>query len=525
MGALRRTPAARPGGAPPAATAAPGPATEDGAKPGAALHGPGGRAWIALAAIVAGGAALRLATLGLQSFWYDEAYTAAISVAPSLADVVRSVAELETTPPLYYALAWLWQSVAGDGDVSLRLISAAAGIATVPVAYALGARLASPRAGLIAAALTATSPLLLNFSQENRPYALLCLAGAASMLAMLRAAERPSGARLAAWAAICAAGIAIHYFAGFIAVPEALWLLWQAGGYRGRATAACAGVAVAGLALAPLALHQQADGRAGWITGEPLAERVEDVGHQFVKGVAYPPSALLGYLAIALVALGIVLFALRVRGRALHAALVALGIGAVAMALPLVVSLAGIDVLLFRNLIAAWVPLAVVLAVGLAASRAGVVAAVALVAVWLGIWGGMLADEDFHRHDWEGIAAVLGQPTEQRVLVVHPGHQEDALERYGHTVQGFGAGPDRAREIVSVGVFDAAVAPRRLPGLPGFRLVERRQVQRMGLARYRAPSPRSIDATQAVRSAPGSQAYIEPAPGTGLPPDELPLDR
>ena len=525
MGALRRTPAARPGAAPPAATAAPGPATEDGAKPGAALHGPGGRAWIALAAIVAGGAALRLATLGLQSFWYDEAYTAAISVAPSLADVVRSVAELETTPPLYYALAWLWQSVAGDGDVSLRLISAAAGIATVPVAYALGARLASPRAGLIAAALTATSPLLLNFSQENRPYALLCLAGAASMLAMLRAAERPSGARLAAWAAICAAGIAIHYFAGFIAVPEALWLLWQAGGHRGRATAACAGVALAGLALAPLALHQQADGRAGWITGEPLAERVEDVGHQFVKGVAYPPSALLGYLAIALVALGIVLFALRVRGRALHAALVALGIGAVAMALPLVVSLAGIDVLLFRNLIAAWVPLAVVLAVGLAASRAGVVAAVALVAVWLGIWGGMLADEDFHRHDWEGIAAVLGQPTEQRVLVVHPGHQEDALERYGHTVQGFGAGPDRAREIVSVGVFDAAVAPRRLPGLPGFRLVERRQVQRMGLARYRAPSPRSIEATQAVRSAPGSQAYIEPAPGTGLPPEELPLDR
>jgi 4-amino-4-deoxy-L-arabinose transferase-like glycosyltransferase len=465
--------------------------------------------WVALAAIVVGAAALRLATLGLQSFWYDEAYTAAISVQPSLADVVRSVADLETTPPLYYALAWLWQSVAGDGDASLRLISAAAGLATVPVAYALGARLASRRAGLIAAALTATSPLLLNFSQENRPYALLCLAGAASMLAVLRAAERPSAGRLAVWATICAAGVATHYFAAFIAVPEALWLLWQAGEHRRRAIVACGVVALAGLALAPLALHQQADGRAGWITGETLAERVEDVGHQFVKGVAYPPSALLGYLAIALVALGIALFALRVRGRALDAALVPLGIGAVAMALPLALSLAGIDVLLFRNLIAAWVPLAVVLAIGLAASRVGVVAAVALVAVWLGIWGGMLADEDFHRHDWEGIAAVLGQPAEQRVLVVHPGHQEDALERYGHTVQGFGEGPDRAREIVSIGVFDAGVAPRTLSGLPGFRLVERRQVQRMGLARYRAPSAQSIDATQVVRAAPGSRAYVE----------------
>lgn len=514
----------RPDAAPPAATATPGPTAEDGLEPGADQRGRAGRTWVALAAIVAGAAALRLATLGLQSFWYDEAYTAAISVQPSLADVVRSVAELETTPPLYYALVWLWQSVAGDGDVSLRLISAAAGIATVPVAYALGARLHSQRAGLIAAALTATSPLLLNFSQENRPYALLCLAGAASMLALLRAAERPSTGRLAAWAAICATGVAIHYFAGFIAVPEALWLLWQAGEHRRRALVACGGVALAGLALAPLALHQQAGGRAGWITGEPLAERVEDVGHQFVKGVAYPPSLLLGYLAIALVALGIVLFALRVRGRALHAALVVLGIGATAMALPLVVSLAGIDVLLFRNLIAAWVPLAVVLAIGLASSRVGVGAAVALVAVWLGIWGGMLADEDFHRHDWEGIAAVLGQPAEQRVLVVHPGHQEDALQRYGHTVQGFGEGPDRAREIVSVGVFDADAAPRRLPGLPGFRLVERRQVQRMGLARYRAPSPRSLGAVQVARSAPGSQAYIEPAPGTALP-DDHPVDR
>jgi len=498
----------RPDAAAPAAIVTSGRAHE-GPESRSAQRAPGHRVWVALAAIVVGAAALRLATLGLQSFWYDEAYTAAISVQPSLADVVRSVADLETTPPLYYALAWLWQSVAGDGDASLRLISAAAGLATVPVAYALGARLASRRAGLIAAALTATSPLLLNFSQENRPYALLCLAGAASMLAVLRAAERPSAGRLAVWATICAAGVATHYFAAFIAVPEALWLLWQAGEHRRRAIVACGVVALAGLALAPLALHQQADGRAGWITGETLAERVEDVGHQFVKGVAYPPSALLGYLAIALVALGIALFALRVRGRALDAALVPLGIGAVAMALPLAVSLAGIDVLLFRNLIAAWVPLAVVLAIGLAASRVGVVAAVALVAVWLGIWGGMLADEDFHRHDWEGIAAVLGQPAEQRVLVVHPGHQEDALERYGHTVQGFGEGPDRAREIVSIGVFDAGVAPRTLSGLPGFRLVERRQVQRMGLARYRAPSAQSIDATQVVRAAPGSRAYVE----------------
>jgi len=494
---------------------------------GSAAAGGARGLWLALAAIVAGAAALRLATLGLQSFWYDESYTAAIALQPSLGDVLASVRELETTPPLYYALLWLWQGVAGEGDVALRLVSALAGIATVPLAYALGARLHSRRAGLIAAVLAATSPLLLSFSQENRPYALLCLSGAASMLLVLRAAERPTAGRLAAWAAVCAAGIATHYFAAFVVAPQALWLLWRAR-RRGRAAEpepgegerhalrgallACGVVALAALALAPLARYQQAQGRTSWITGESLAERVEDVGHQFVKGVAYPPSLLLGYVAIALVAAGIAMLVLRLRGAELRAAAVPLGIGAVAMAVPLIVSLAGVDVLLFRNLIAAWVPLVVVLAIGFAAAgRAGVVAAVALVAAWLGIWGGMLADEDFHRHDWEGIAAVLGEPREQRVLVVHPGHQEEALERYDHTIEGFDEGPDRAREIVSIGVFDAGVAPRTLPGLPGFRLVERRQVQRMALARYRAPSARSLDATQVAASAPGSRAYIEPA--------------
>lgn len=475
----------------------------------------------ALLAIVAGAAALRLATLGLQSFWYDESYTAAIALQPSLGDVFESVSNLETTPPLYYALVWLWQGVAGESDVALRLVSALAGIATIPIAYLLGARLHSPRAGLIAAALTAASPLLLSFSQENRPYALLCLAGAASMLLVLRAAERPSAGRLAAWAVVCIAGVAVHYFAAFVVAPQALWLLWSVRrrprhGARDpraprRTLIACGGVALAGLAFAPLAVHQQAEGRTSWITEASLAERVEGVGHQFVKGIEYPPSLLLGYLAIALVAAGIVLLAWRVRGGALRAAAVPLGVGAIAMALPLLVSLAGVDVLLFRNLIAAWVPLVVVLAIGFAAAgRAGVVGAVALVVVWLGIWGGILADDRYHRDDWEGIAAVLGPPSADRVLVVHPGHQEDALERYGHTIQGFGEGPDRAREIVSIGVFDADEASSTLPGLPGFRLVEREQVQRMGLARYRAPSPRSIDAARVTEAALGSRAYVEP---------------
>ena len=46
-----------------------------------------------------------------------------------------SAARTESTPPLYYALAWLWAKLFGDGEVGLRSLSAIVGTLTVPLAY------------------------------------------------------------------------------------------------------------------------------------------------------------------------------------------------------------------------------------------------------------------------------------------------------------------------------------------------------------------------------------------------------
>ena len=43
--------------------------------------------------------------------------------------------QVETTPPLYFVLIWLWAKVFGTGEVALRAISTLAGIALVPIAY------------------------------------------------------------------------------------------------------------------------------------------------------------------------------------------------------------------------------------------------------------------------------------------------------------------------------------------------------------------------------------------------------
>src|SRR5215212_1490594 len=147
-------------------------------RPSLANRGPAGRVgpmgW-ALVAIVAGAAALRFSTLGVQSFWHDEAVTVDRVLHPGLGATLKEIPSSEATPPLYYVLAWIWTKVFGHSEAGIRSLSALLGTATVPVAYAIGARVASRRAGLLAAMAVAVSPLMVWYSQEARAYALLVL--------------------------------------------------------------------------------------------------------------------------------------------------------------------------------------------------------------------------------------------------------------------------------------------------------------------------------------------------------------
>ena len=78
-------------------------------------------------------------------------------------------------------------------EYGLRSLSALAGVATVPVAYLIGAELRGRRAGLMAAALVAVNPMLLWYSQEARAYALLVLLCARlDALLLPRRARRPA---------------------------------------------------------------------------------------------------------------------------------------------------------------------------------------------------------------------------------------------------------------------------------------------------------------------------------------------
>ena len=109
--------------------------------------------------------------------------TAATTGLAVIGGGIGLIPQTESTPPLYYSVAWAWARVFGYGEVGLRSLSALAGVALIPVVYGAGAKLVSRRAGVIVAALAACSPLLIWYSQEARSYELLALLTGVSLLA------------------------------------------------------------------------------------------------------------------------------------------------------------------------------------------------------------------------------------------------------------------------------------------------------------------------------------------------------
>lgn len=93
--------------------------------------------------LVALGASVRFAELGRQSYWVDEAYTVGL-VRLDLVSMLKTIPDTESTPPLYYLVAWLWARIVGTSEVELRSLSALLGTATLVVVFAIGRDWISP---------------------------------------------------------------------------------------------------------------------------------------------------------------------------------------------------------------------------------------------------------------------------------------------------------------------------------------------------------------------------------------------
>ncbi|MCW3004515.1 MAG: rane protein-like protein [Conexibacter sp.] len=460
---------------------------------------------VALALLMVLAATIRFATLARQSFWFDEAVTVVRVIKPGLHATLARVHQSESTPPLYYVLAWGWTNVFGTGTSGIRSLSATIGTLTVPVAWGVGRALGGPRPGLILAGLVAASPLDVWYSQEARCYALLVLLGALSFLLFVHALQQPRRSLLAGWALASALALTTHYFAAFLVLPEALWLL---GRHRRRLAAFASVAAVAGVAaaLAPLAQAQHHPYRLQWITLRPLRWRMVDVVASPFIGGTEAPLLRVATVGAALVAGGLLVVAPRLSRRDLAPALPGLVVGLVALAVPAGVALAGTDLLVPRNVIAVWVPLGAAVAVVLGAARAGrsgTVVAVILCAFELAVVGAVDHLPRLQRADWRGVGQVLG-PADRPRAVVAPYVGLVPLQLYlPHGRRVLTPTVMRVAELDLVGWAGGGC---RGGGPPGFRADGRWRVGELCVVRLRAVRPRELNGRQMMG------AHVSPNP-------------
>ena len=471
--------------------------------------------WL-VAGVVAVSAWLRFATLGAQSYWFDEAQ-AAHELHLSLGAMLSSMVAHETNPPLYFVLGWAWAHTFGAGEVALRSLSALAGTAAVVVAYLCGRELVSRPAGLLAAGLTALSPFMIWYSQEAREYMLLAALCGASLLYFARTWRAPTRQNVAGWTVFSALAVLTHSFAGFLVAPEALWLAYI---IRTRAIAIAVGtVAVVQLSLAPLLFTHATSRLLGFISSTSLSARVQQVPVAFGLGTLYEsPLARFGLIgAAALTAALIALLVVGADARQLRGAGAAATIAAVVVLVPLGLALLGEDYYIPRALIPAWIPLAVVVGAACTAPRvriAGGLLAVVLLGGFVYAQARISSHPQYQRPDWRGVARALGPaPPGARAIVAYDGAlASDPLATYlpGVAWNQNGNAATTVGEIDVIGHSWQAVG-RPLPA--GVRLIGTKAVEDFLVARFATQPARRLSTAQIGAAAP---SLLGPAGAAGV---------
>ncbi|HEU0284412.1 MAG TPA: glycosyltransferase family 39 protein [Sphingomicrobium sp.] len=183
---------------------------------------------LVLAAITLCGLALRLLEAASQPLWTDEALTLVLARWPTLDLLLHPV---DPTAGLYYVLH---QLLIPDeaGLVAIRGISIVAGTLSIPAIYAVARLGIGGRSGLLAAALLAISPVLVDYSQEARAYALqlfLVLVSAAALLGWTRWLGKGGGTgALAIFACSTVLAFSTHLSGSFWVVPAVPLSAWAA---------------------------------------------------------------------------------------------------------------------------------------------------------------------------------------------------------------------------------------------------------------------------------------------------------
>ncbi|MFJ2032238.1 glycosyltransferase family 39 protein [Streptosporangium sp. NPDC087985] len=231
------------------------------------------------------------------SYWADEGVSVSIASRP-LADLPTVLRHMDLVHGLYYVLLHFVASLAGTGEIAMRLPSAVATAAATAGLAALGRRTASPATGLFAGLIYALLPVVSRYAQEARQYALVTalVIGATYLLVVVIEDDRDR-LRLRPWAAytiMLTIAAWLHLYALFILPAHAVMLLCRRP--RGPWTHWTVSVTVACVLTAPLALAARTQfGLVSWIP-RPSPATVRHLGWLVFGG---NPAVILTIMALA----------------------------------------------------------------------------------------------------------------------------------------------------------------------------------------------------------------------------------
>jgi 4-amino-4-deoxy-L-arabinose transferase-like glycosyltransferase len=245
--------------------------------------------------------------LGTKSLWWDESLSLhradqtlgyVLSNQIVLTDTVDTVPTIDNHPPVYFVFLWFGVQLFGRSEFSLRFLSLASVVLMVPLLFATGRRLIGTRAGVIAAALGALSPMYLWYGQEARPYAMLTFLGFLSFYLFVyvsavpwdRETLRRQWYTLAAYLLVSTFVVFTHYLGSLLIAFELLvwgWMFLQRARSRrvlAPIIAVLLFVSLSSLVYAVITLPQ-ATSRVGF-RFLPLFELLRDLLNSFSLGLS-----------------------------------------------------------------------------------------------------------------------------------------------------------------------------------------------------------------------------------------------
>jgi mannosyltransferase len=190
----------------------------------AALERPEAPYLVLLGFFCAGGTVLRLDRLGAQGLWFDEADMVTLARQP-FGVLLRNLGAAGQNGPLYTLFLHVWMGIFGIGEAAVRLPSALAGAAAIPLIYALGRAIHGPKLGLYAAGILALSPYQHWYAQEAKMYAIIVLTTIASALALVRADRLDRPRPWLAYVAVTTLALYLHVLTALVIVAQACWLV------------------------------------------------------------------------------------------------------------------------------------------------------------------------------------------------------------------------------------------------------------------------------------------------------------